>query len=93
MCLNRATSLSDIPLALRAYESLQKPRAEKIKRAALQSGVFKTLSEGPEMKKRDEGFAKRMEKGPMYEFWRASGHLEWIYAWDFRKEVSFLWAD
>lgn len=89
-CIARAESVGDIPSAVRAYEKIQKSRAEKIKRAAEVSGVFKTLTEGPEQRKRDERFAKRLESGLKYEFWRASGHLEWIYGRNYKEEVSGL---
>ncbi|PVH74524.1 FAD/NAD(P)-binding domain-containing protein [Cadophora sp. DSE1049] len=87
-CLGRAESVDDIPISLHAYEKIQKPRAEKIKLEAHKSGDFKTLTEGPEQRKRDEGFAKRLESGPNYEFWRASGHLKWIYAWNYKEEAK-----
>ncbi|KAE9373728.1 FAD/NAD(P)-binding domain-containing protein [Stipitochalara longipes BDJ] len=87
-CLARASSASDIPLALHCYERTQKGRAEKVKRTAEMSGVWKTLPEGEERERRDAGFAKRLEQGEKYEFWRASGHLASIYAWDFKKEAG-----
>ena len=87
-CLARASRADDIPRALKTYERVQKGRAEKVKKAAEVSGVFKTLTEGSEQRRRDDGLAKRLEKGGKYEFWRASGHLEWIYGWDFRRECK-----
>jgi salicylate hydroxylase len=87
-CIGRAKSTAEIPAALQAYERIQKPRAEKIKRLAEISGAFKTLGEGPEQKKRDSGFEERMQRGPKFEFWRASGALGWIYEFDFKEIVS-----
>lgn len=87
-CIGRASSVADIPKAVQAYETIQKSRAEKIKKTALVSGVFKTLEDGPQRRKRDIGFEERLQKGPKYEFWRASGHLEWIYGFDYKKVVS-----
>jgi salicylate hydroxylase len=59
------------------------------------SGVFKTLEEGKEREKRDRGFEERLQgqgeggkEGVRYEFFRASGHLAWIYGWDFRTEAE-----
>jgi salicylate hydroxylase len=87
-CLARASSLDDIPRAAKVYEKVQKERTEKVKKAAEISGVWKTMAEGPEQRRRDEGFMKRMERGNKYEFWRASGHLAWIYGWDFKLEAG-----
>jgi 2-polyprenyl-6-methoxyphenol hydroxylase-like FAD-dependent oxidoreductase len=87
-CLARAGSVSDIGTAVRAYERVQKGRTEKVKKVAEVSGGWKTLVEGEERAKRDRGFEERLRKGERYEFWRASGHLAWVYGRDFRLEVS-----
>jgi salicylate hydroxylase len=87
-CLARASASSEIPEAVKVYERIQKGRTEKIKKSSEVSGVWKTLTEGPEQRKRDEGFQKRMKMGEKYEFWRASGHLAWIYGWDFKVEAE-----
>jgi len=87
-CLAHASSLDDIPRAAKVYEKVQKKRTEKVKKAADISGVWKTMAGGPKQRRRDEGFMKRMERGDKYEFWRASGHLAWIYGWDFKLEAG-----
>jgi salicylate hydroxylase len=94
-CLSRASSADEIPRAIKAYESVQKGRAESVKRLAEVSGVFKTLEEGKEREKRDRGFEERLQgqgeggkEGVRYEIFRASGHLAWIYGWDFRTEAE-----
>jgi salicylate hydroxylase len=87
-CIGRAETVDDIPAAVRAYENIQKPRAEKVKREAEVSGDWKTLTEGPRQRRRDEGFEARLAGGPKYEFWRASGHLAWIYGWNYKQEVG-----
>lgn len=87
-CLSRAESVEEIRRAVRVYERIQKPRAEKVKRAAEVSGVFKTLDEGPEQRKRDQGFEERLRKGEKYEFFRANGHLGWVYGWNFKVQAG-----
>jgi salicylate hydroxylase len=87
-CLSRCSSISDIPMAVRVYERIQKPRAERVKKAAEISGVWKAMTEGKEREQRDKGFEERLRKGEKYEFFRASGHLGWLYGWDFQKTAS-----
>jgi salicylate hydroxylase len=53
-CLSRATSSAEIPLAMKAYESIRKPRAEKLKAASEFSGKEKHYPDGEKQKKRDE---------------------------------------
>ena len=48
------------------------------------------MPDGPAQQKRDEKMAQRMDKAnPKYEYWKAGGGLEWLYGYDFLKEVSF----
>lgn len=53
-CLARASSVAEIPLAMKAYETIRKPRAEKIKAASEFSGKEKHYPDGPKQQKRDE---------------------------------------
>lgn len=53
-CLSRATSPSQIPLAMKAYETIRKPRAEKLKAASEFSGLEKHYPDGEKQRKRDE---------------------------------------
>lgn len=88
-CISRARSVSDIPAALKSYEKIRKPRAERIQAAALLTGQYKVMPDGPEQKKRDEKMAQRMDpRNPRHEYWKAGGGLEWLYEYDFRKAVS-----
>lgn len=57
-CLSRATSPSQIPLVMKAYEAIRKPRAEKLKAASQFSGKEKHLPDGEKQKKRDEAMMK-----------------------------------
>ena len=53
-CLSRAKTADEIPKAMRVYEAIRKPRAEKLKNASEASGVEKHLPDGEEQRKRDE---------------------------------------
>lgn len=57
-CLSRATSTSEIPLAMKAYETIRKPRAEKLKAASEFSGKEKHYPDGEKQRKRDEMMMK-----------------------------------
>ncbi|CZR52464.1 uncharacterized protein PAC_02341 [Phialocephala subalpina] len=88
-CLARAKSSSDIPTALRAYERIRKPRAERIQAAALVTGQYKIMADGLEQRKRDQKMVERMDpKHPKYEYWKAGGGLEWLYGYDFRAAAN-----
>lgn len=88
-CLSRAKSKADIPTALKAYEKIRKPRAERIQGAALVTGQYKIMPDGPEQRKRDQRMALRMDvKNPKYEYWKAGGGLEWLYGYDFATVVK-----
>jgi salicylate hydroxylase len=64
-------------------------RAERIQAAALVTGKYKVMPDGPEQQKRDQKMAQRMDpKNPKYEYWKAGGGLEWLYGYDFLKAVS-----
>ncbi|KAF8851417.1 FAD/NAD(P)-binding domain-containing protein [Acephala macrosclerotiorum] len=84
-CLAHAKSIADIPRALRAYQKIRKPRAERIQAAALVTGQYKIMADGSEQRKRDQRMVERMDpKHPKYEYWRAGGGLEWLYGYDFK---------
>src|SRR4051812_6858068 len=83
-CLSHATSTSDIPKALHAYEKIRRPRAELIQATALITGQYKAMPDGLAQVKRDERMAQRMDKAnSRYEYWKAGGGLEWLYGYDF----------
>ncbi|PMD41246.1 FAD/NAD(P)-binding domain-containing protein [Hyaloscypha variabilis F] len=87
LCLARTSSTLEIKKATKAYETVMKGRAERVKKAAEMSGRWKTLGEGKERERRDEGFRRRLEEeGEKGEWLRASGHLAWVYGWEFRRE-------
>ncbi|KAH7356429.1 salicylate hydroxylase [Rhexocercosporidium sp. MPI-PUGE-AT-0058] len=88
-CLSYAQSTSDIPKSLQTYEKIRRPRAERIQATALITGQYKVMADGPAQVKRDEKMAQRMDKAnPRYEYWKAGGGLEWLYGYDFMKEVG-----
>ena len=88
-CISRARSVQDIPAVLRAYEKLRKPRTEKIKQSAEASGNYKILEEGPAQRRRDKGFAERLDKNsPKYEAYRGYAHVNWLYGYDVFESVS-----
>ncbi|KAF8859160.1 FAD/NAD(P)-binding domain-containing protein [Acephala macrosclerotiorum] len=53
-CLSRATEVSQVPLAMKTYESIRKPRAEKLKAASEFSGLEKHYPDGEKQRKRGE---------------------------------------
>ncbi|KAH7407955.1 hypothetical protein BKA64DRAFT_436061 [Cadophora sp. MPI-SDFR-AT-0126] len=88
-CLSTTRQLSDIPQALKTYEKLRRPRAERIQATALITGQYKVMPDGPAQQQRDEKMAQRMDRAnPKYEYWRAGGGLEWLYGYDFLYQVS-----
>lgn len=88
-CLSHAQFTSDIPKLLQTYEKIRRPRVERIQATALITGQYKVMPDGPAQVKRDEKMAQRMDKAnPRYEYWKAGGGLEWLYGYDFMKEVS-----
>ncbi|KAG4432275.1 hypothetical protein IFR05_012242 [Cadophora sp. M221] len=88
-CLSHAQSTSDIHKALQTYEKLRRPRAERIQATALITGQYKVMPDGLAQVMRDEKMAQRMDKAnPRYEYWKAGGGLEWLYGYDFMKEVA-----
>jgi salicylate hydroxylase len=52
-CPARAETVDQIPMVLRAHESIRKPRAEKVKAASERSGVEKNYPDGEQQEKRD----------------------------------------
>ncbi|KAH8800259.1 hypothetical protein F5884DRAFT_862973 [Xylogone sp. PMI_703] len=83
-CIRYARSAEDIPLVLSAYQRIRKPRAENIQVAALTTGIYKSLKDGPEQRERDRKMAERMDVDhPKYEAWKAGGGLDWLYAYNF----------
>jgi salicylate hydroxylase len=52
-CLARAETVDQIPVVLRAHETIRKPRAEKVKAASERSGVEKHYPDGEQQEKRD----------------------------------------
>lgn len=90
--LDRVSSASDIPAALRAYERIRKSRSERIQAAALVAGKYKVMVDGPEQRKRDQRMAERIDpRNPKHDFWRAGGGLEWLYGYNFLKAVSWIY--
>jgi salicylate hydroxylase len=53
-CLSRATTADQIPMAMKAYETIRRPRAEKLKAASEFSGLEKHYPDGEKQRKRDE---------------------------------------
>ncbi|PVH69102.1 FAD/NAD(P)-binding domain-containing protein [Cadophora sp. DSE1049] len=87
-CLSHTHFKTDIPQALKTYENLRRPRAERIQATALITGQYKVMPDGPAQQKRDEKMKQRMDRGnPKYEYWKAGGGLEWLYGYDFLKEA------
>lgn len=57
-CLSRATSISDIPRVLHAFETIRKPRVTHIGEFALFNAHAWQLPDGEEQRKRDDMLAK-----------------------------------
>ena len=52
-CLSRAKTVDEIPKAAKAYASIRKLRAEKVKNMAEESGIEKHLPDGEKQRQRD----------------------------------------
>ncbi|EER28730.1 hypothetical protein D8B26_000995 [Coccidioides posadasii str. Silveira] len=64
-CLDRAKSIREFPKLLRAFETIRKPRCERIQAAGRENGYIWHLPDGPEQAARDramKGVAKKAEK-------------------------------
>ncbi|KAH6867518.1 hypothetical protein B0T10DRAFT_419749 [Thelonectria olida] len=57
-CLDRVQSLSDLPTYLNAYETIRKPRAERVQNGTRNSSLVWHLQDGPEQEARDCAFAQ-----------------------------------
>jgi len=53
-CVARAATGDQLPLAMQVYETIRKPRAEKMKAASEYSGVEKHFEDGEEQRNRDD---------------------------------------
>jgi salicylate hydroxylase len=60
-CLARADTAHEIPKAMRMYETIRKPRAEKLKNASEESGVEKHYPDGEKQRERDAQMRMVME--------------------------------
>lgn len=56
-CLARARTAADLPDLLRAYESIRKPRAERVQKGTRDSSHVWHLPDGPAQEERDRAFA------------------------------------
>lgn len=62
-CLDRASSKRDIPRVLRAFETIRKPRCERIQAGARENGYIWHMPDGKEQQERD----RVMREGPSKE--------------------------
>ncbi|KAE9366341.1 FAD/NAD(P)-binding domain-containing protein [Stipitochalara longipes BDJ] len=53
-CLSWADTVDEISKAMKVYEAIRKPRAEKLKNASEENGVEKHLPDGEKQRQRDE---------------------------------------
>jgi salicylate hydroxylase len=60
-CLSRAETSDQIPKTMRTYETIRKPRAEKLKNLSQFAGVEKHYEDGEKQQKRDELAIKLMD--------------------------------
>ncbi|KAF4634196.1 hypothetical protein G7Y89_g3905 [Cudoniella acicularis] len=80
-CLARAKSVDEIPRAMKAYEKIRKPRAEKIKGAAEGRGKEDHLPDGEEQERRDEILRGSLgSSGEISE--ETVKRVDWIYGFD-----------
>lgn len=59
-CLDRAISKRDIPKVLRAFETIRKPRCERVQAGSRENGHIWHMPDGKEQQERD----KAMMQGP-----------------------------
>ncbi|KAK2749286.1 hypothetical protein FQN55_003611 [Onygenales sp. PD_40] len=61
-CLDRAASTKDIPRVIRAFETIRKPRCERIQSGALANGYIWHMPDGEEQILRDKAMKQEMDK-------------------------------
>ena len=96
-CLQMVVSLEDdLPLALRCYEAIRKPRVERIAELARINGANMLLVDGPEQEERGRKFAASMHASSISETarvlrearadataaWPSPALLKWLFGYD-----------
>lgn len=56
-CLGRMEHLSDLPANVKAYETIRKPRAERVQKGTRDTSIIWHISDGPEQEARDRAFS------------------------------------
>lgn len=94
-CLEKATDLSMVPSALRAFERIRKPRCETIQAGSRSNGDIWHMPDGPEQRQRDEDMMAVMEdrdkkgaNGQNPNRWSDENFQPWLFGYDTVEEVS-----
>jgi salicylate hydroxylase len=59
-CLSRATSIDEVPSFVKAYETIRKPRAERVKAISLGNSKVYAYPDGPEQEARDKLYGQSL---------------------------------
>jgi salicylate hydroxylase len=88
-CLARAKTVDQIPMVLRAHESIRKPRAEKMKASSERSGVEKHYPDGEQQEKRDALMKATLNAEAPNINTKETHPANWLLGLDVRGHVSF----
>jgi salicylate hydroxylase len=91
-CLDRATSKRDIRKVLQAFQTIRKPRCERVQLGSRDNGQIWHLPDGEEQEQRDKGMrqieAQQDEPNPNQ--WNDEDFQPWLFGHDLFSYVSVL---
>lgn len=94
-CLERAQKLEDVPVLLRAFEDIRKPRCEIIQEGARSNGDIWHLPDGPAQQQRDRNWERTPEEmrvaakkdGQDPNRWSDPEFQPWLFGYNIVEEV------
>jgi salicylate hydroxylase len=88
-CLARAETVDQIPMVLRAHETIRKPRADKVKAASEQSGVEKHYPDAEQQEKKNALMKTALNSETPNIDAKKIHPANWLVGLDVRGHVSF----
>lgn len=90
-CLVRAGHTDDLGIIMRAYETIRKPRTEKIQKGARVNGVVWHFDDGEEQERRDRAMQGKLKQGEVNpNSWADPKFQPWLFGHDAIKEASSI---
>jgi salicylate hydroxylase len=89
--LSSIKTKAEVPLALRAYETAQKARAEHIQQSCLTTRAALHLPDGPEQEARDQKFKAMSEGGASDDKWGDPQMQHFLWSWDAEEKAEEAW--